>query len=150
MRRLVCAGDESGGCRQRGSLAARVSTNLTSGKSATPDEAWWRNAVIYEIAVISFCDGNGDGQGDLPGLLQRIDYIKWLGAGAVWLTPIFTSPNLDFGYDIADFCAIDPRYGTIEDFERVRDALHDSGIKLILDFVPNHTSDQHPWFIESR
>jgi alpha-glucosidase len=128
-----------------------VSTNLTSDKAAThPDDAWWRNAVVYEIAVISFCDSNGDGQGDLPGLLQRIDYIKWLGPGAVWLTPVFTSPNLDFGYDIADFCAIDPRYGTMADFERVRDALHDSGIRLILDFVPNHTSDQHAWFIESR
>jgi alpha-glucosidase len=111
---------------------------------------WWRNAVIYEIAVISFQDSNGDGRGDLPGLLQRIEYIKWLGVGAVWLTLIYKTPNQDFGYDIADFCAIDPRYGTMEDFERVRDALHEAGIKLILDFVPNHTSDQHAWFAESR
>jgi alpha-glucosidase len=80
----------------------------------------------------------------------RIEYIKWLGVGAVWLTPVYKSPNQDFGYDIADFCAIDPRYGTMEDFERVRDALHEAGIKLILDFVPNHTSDQHAWFAESR
>jgi alpha-glucosidase len=115
-----------------------------------PGEAWWRDAVIYEIAAISFQDSNGDGYGDLPGLLQRIDYLKWLGVGAVWLTPICTSPNQDFGYDISDFCAVDPRYGTMEDFEHVRDALHANGIKLILDFVPNHTSDQHAWFLESR
>jgi alpha-glucosidase len=115
-----------------------------------PGEAWWRDAVIYEIAAISFQDSNGDGYGDLPGLLQRIDYLKWLGVGAVWLTPIYTSPNQDFGYDISDFCAVDPRYGTMEDFEHVRDALHANGIKLILDFVPNHTSDQHAWFLESR
>ena len=99
-----------------------------------------------KLPPFSFQDSNGDGYGDLPGLLQRIDYLKWLGVGAVWLTPICTSPNQDFGYDISDFCAVDPRYGTMEDFEHVRDALHANGIKLILDLVPNHTSDQHPWF----
>ncbi len=127
-----------------------MNTNGTSSKPAAPaDDAWWRNAVIYEIAVVSFQDSNGDGQGDLPGLLQRIGYLKWLGIGAVWLTPIYQSPNQDFGYDIADFCSIDPRFGTMEDFERVIRALHDAGIRLILDFVPNHTSDQHAWFAES-
>ena len=105
---------------------------------------------MYEIAAISFLDSNGDGIGDLPGLLQRIDYLNWLGVGAVWLTPIYKSPNQDFGYDIADFCAVDPRFGTLEDFDRVVRALHDSGIRLILDLVPNHTSDQHAWFRESR
>jgi alpha-glucosidase len=115
-----------------------------------PSQAWWRNAVIYEIAPISFQDSNGDGKGDLPGLLQRIDYLKWLGIGAVWLTPIYRSPMQDFGYDVADFCAVDRRFGTMEDFERVRDALHAAGIRIILDFVPNHTSDQHAWFVESR
>jgi alpha-glucosidase len=114
------------------------------------DESWWRSAVVYEIAAISFQDSNGDGQGDLPGLLQRIDYLKWLGVGAVWLTPIYCSPNQDFGYDIADFCAVDPRFGTLEDFDSVVQALHDAGIRLILDLVPNHTSDQHAWFMESR
>jgi alpha-glucosidase len=129
----------------------RVSGNGAPEMSTTlSDEPWWRKAVIYEIAVISFQDSNGDGQGDLNGLLQRIDYLKWLGVNAVWLTPVYKSPNQDFGYDISDFCAVDPRYGTMEDFERVKNALHESGIKLILDFVPNHTSDQHPWFAESR
>jgi alpha-glucosidase len=118
--------------------------------NAKESEVWWREAVIYEIAVISFQDSDGDGYGDLPGLLQRIDYLKWLGVGAVWLTPICKSPDHDFGYDISDFCAVDPRYGTIEDFDRIQDALHDAGIKLILDLVPNHTSDRHPWFEDSR
>jgi alpha-glucosidase len=113
-------------------------------------EAWWRSAAVYELAVMSFQDSNGDGQGDLPGLLQRIDYLNWLGIGAVWLTPIYESPNQDFGYDIADFCAVDPRFGTLEDFDEVVRAFHDSGIRLILDFVPNHTSDRHAWFRESR
>jgi alpha-glucosidase len=127
-----------------------VSTNETPKPLPASDEAWWRNAVVYEIAAISFQDSNGDGQGDLPGLLQRIDYLNWLGVGAVWLTPIYRSPNRDFGYDIADFCAVDPRFGTQEDFDEVVRALHDSGIRVILDLVPNHTSDEHAWFTESR
>jgi alpha-glucosidase len=110
---------------------------------------WWQHSTIYELAVISFQDSNGDGYGDLPGLLQRVDYLKWLGIGAAWLTPIYKSPDQDFGYDISDFCTVDPRYGTMEDFDRVAAALRDLGIKLILDFVPNHTSDQHIWFQES-
>jgi alpha-glucosidase len=127
-----------------------VSTNAKPRKSSpASDEAWWRSAVVYEIAAISFQDSNGDGQGDLPGLLQRIDYLNWLGVGAVWLTPIYKSPNQDFGYDIADFCAVDSRFGTLEDFDKVVEALHHSGIRLILDLVPNHTSDQHAWFKES-
>jgi alpha-glucosidase len=127
-----------------------VSTNEKSEHSpAASDEAWWRSAVVYEIAAISFQDSDGDGQGDLPGLLQRIDYLKWLGIGAVWLTPIYRSPNQDFGYDIADFCSVDPRAGTLEDFDKVVKALHDAGIRLILDLVPNHTSDQHAWFRQS-
>src|SRR5690242_6089813 len=110
---------------------------------------WWRQAVIYEIAPISFQDSNGDGKGDLRGLLQRIDHLVWLGIGAVWLTPIQKSPMRDFGYDIADYCAIDPVYGTMEDFDRLLEALHRAGIRLILDLVPNHTSSEHPWFGES-
>jgi alpha-glucosidase len=110
---------------------------------------WWRRAVIYEIALISFQDTNGDGRGDLPGLLQRVEYLKWLGVDAVWLTPIQKSPMRDFGYDIANYCAIDPAFGTMEDFDRLLQALHQAGIRLILDLVPNHTSSDHPWFRES-
>jgi alpha-glucosidase len=106
--------------------------------------------VVYEIAAMSFQDSNGDGQGDLPGLLHRVEYLNWLGVGAVWLTPIYKSPNHDFGYDIADFCAVDPRFGTLADFDKVVRALHEWGIRLIIDLVPNHTSSQHEWFRESR
>jgi alpha-glucosidase len=111
---------------------------------------WWQRAVVYEIAPISFQDSNGDGKGDLEGLLRRIDYLQWLGIDVVWLTPPYSSPFADFGYDIVDFCAIDPMYGTMDQFDRVVERLHAAGIRLILDFVPNHTSDRHPWFQESR
>jgi alpha-glucosidase len=111
---------------------------------------WWQSATIYEIAPISFQDSNGDGKGDLPGLISRLDYLEWLGVGAVWLTPIYRSPMLDLGYDVADFCDVDPIFGTLADFDRLVTSLHARGIKLIIDFVPNHTSDQHPWFRESR
>ncbi len=117
--------------------------------ASSDDEEWWRRAVIYEIALISFQDSNGDGKGDLAGLLRRVDYLKWLGIDAVWLTPIYRSPRRDFGYDISDFCAIDPTFGTMEDFDQLLGMLHDAGIRLILDLVPNHTSDEHPWFRES-
>jgi alpha-glucosidase len=127
-----------------------VSINQPSrNRPSPPDESWWRSAVIYEIAVISFQDSNGDGRGDLPGLLQRIEYLEWLGVDAVWLTPIYKTPDQDFGYDIADFCAVDPRFGTMDDFDKVVEALHGAGVRLILDLVPNHTSDQHAWFVES-
>jgi alpha-glucosidase len=111
---------------------------------------WWQRAVIYEIAAISFQDSNGDGKGDLPGLIGRIDYLEWLGIDAVWLTPIYRSPMLDLGYDIEDFRAIDPLFGTMDDFDRLLAELHRRDIALILDFVPNHTSDRHAWFNESR
>jgi alpha-glucosidase len=111
---------------------------------------WWRSAVIYEIAPLSFQDTNGDGKGDLPGIESRLDYLTWLGIDAVWLTPFFPSPMLDFGYDIADYCAVDPIFGTLEDFDRLLEGLHSRGIKLVLDFVPNHTSEKHAWFADSR
>ncbi|HEU0081566.1 MAG TPA: alpha-amylase family glycosyl hydrolase [Bradyrhizobium sp.] len=113
-------------------------------------EDWWRRAVIYEIAPISFQDTNGDGKGDLKGIERRVDYLQWLGIDAVWLTPFFVSPMQDFGYDIADYCAVDPDFGTLEDFDRLVEMLHRHDIRLILDYVPNHTSDQHAWFIDSR
>jgi alpha-glucosidase len=114
------------------------------------DNAWWRRGIFYEIAPISFQDSNDDGQGDLPGLMRRLDYLEWLGINVVWLTPIYPSPMLDLGYDIADYCAIDPIYGTLADFDALVAALHARDIRVILDLVPNHTSDRHPWFVESR
>jgi alpha-glucosidase len=106
--------------------------------------------VFYQIAPISFQDSNGDGKGDLPGLLGRLDYLKWLGVDAVWITPFYPSPFRDLGYDIADFCEVDPVFGSLADLDRLLVELHACDIKLIIDFVPNHTSDQHPWFEESR
>jgi alpha-glucosidase len=111
---------------------------------------WWQRAVIYQIAVPSFQDSDGDGKGDLPGLIKRIGYLSWLGVDAVWLTPIYRSPMRDFGYDIADFCSVDPRFGTLKEFDELVAALHARDIRIILDFVPNHTSDEHAWFAESR
>src|SRR4051794_6420549 len=111
---------------------------------------WWRSAVIYEIAPLSFQDTNGDGKGDLKGIESRIDYLAWLGVDAVWLTPFYPSQMQDFGYDIDDYCAVDPIFGSLEDFDRLLARLHDVGIKVVLDFVPNHTSDKHAWFIDSR
>jgi alpha-glucosidase len=112
--------------------------------------AWWQQAVFYEIAPISFQDSNQDGKGDLPGLIDRIGYLEWLGIDAIWLSPVYVSPMRDLGYDIADFCSIDPLYGTLSDFDMLVNTLHARGMRLILDFVPNHTSDVHPWFRESR
>src|ERR1700730_14404328 len=112
--------------------------------------AWWQKGVIYQIYPRSFQDSNSDGIGDLNGILSRLDYLVELGIDAVWLSPIFPSPMADFGYDIADYCDVDPIFGTLDDFDRLLAALHSAGLKLILDFVPNHTSDRHPWFLESR
>ena len=111
---------------------------------------WWQHAVIYEIYPRSFQDSNGDGIGDLNGILKRLDYLVLLGVDAIWISPIYPSPMADFGYDVADYCGIDPIFGTIQDFDRLLAEAHRRGLKVILDFVPNHTSDQHPWFLESR
>jgi alpha-glucosidase len=114
------------------------------------DKNWWRHGVFYQIYPRSFQDTNADGVGDLAGIIERLPYLKALGIDAVWLSPIFPSPMADFGYDISDYGDIDPLFGSMEDFDALVSAVHDSGLKLILDLVPNHTSDQHPWFIESR
>src|SRR4051812_38905724 len=111
---------------------------------------WWQSGVIYQIYPRSFQDTNADGIGDLNGVASRLDHLVDLGVDAIWLSPIFTSPMADFGYDVADYCGIDPIFGTLDDFDRLVATVHRRGLKLILDFVPNHTSDQHPWFIESR
>jgi alpha-glucosidase len=112
--------------------------------------SWWRDGIFYQIYPRSFQDSDGDGVGDLTGILHRLPYLLTLGVDAIWLSPIFVSPMADFGYDIADYTAIDPLFGTMEDFDALVKAAHDSGLKIILDFVPNHTSDQHPWFLEAR
>jgi alpha-glucosidase len=111
---------------------------------------WWQRGPIYEVYPRSFQDSNGDGIGDLAGIRQRLDYLAALGVAALWLSPVYPSPMADFGYDVADYCDIDPIFGTLQEFNALVEEAHRRGLKLILDFVPNHTSDQHPWFIESR
>lgn len=111
---------------------------------------WWERGTIYQIYPRSFQDSDGDGVGDLRGIERRLDYLVDLGVDAVWLSPIFPSPMADFGYDVADYCGIDPLFGNLEDFDRLIGRLHRRGLKLLLDFVPNHSSDRHPWFVESR
>ncbi|NUR92744.1 MAG: glycoside hydrolase family 13 protein [Nonomuraea sp.] len=108
--------------------------------------SWWRDAVIYEVYVRSFADGDGDGVGDLIGVRQRLPYLKDLGVDAIWLTPFFTSPMADFGYDVADYRDVDPLFGNLGDFKALVDDAHGLGLRVIVDIVPNHTSDQHPWF----
>ena len=114
------------------------------------EKSWWKNGVVYQIYPRSFADGNGDGIGDLPGITGRLDYLADLGVDAIWLSPINPSPDVDFGYDVADYKDIDSKYGTLADFDNLLKEAHARGIRLILDLVLNHTSDQHPWFIESR
>jgi alpha-glucosidase len=111
---------------------------------------WWQYGILYEVYPRSFQDANGDGIGDLQGIRKRLDYLAGLGIKGVWIAPFYPSPMADFGYDISDYCNVDRIFGTLDDFDRLLRAIHERGLKLILDFVPNHTSDQHPWFVESR
>jgi alpha-glucosidase len=114
------------------------------------DAAWWRGAVIYQIYPRSFLDTDGDGVGDLPGIIQRLDYVASLGVDAIWIAPFFRSPMADFGYDIADYRDVDPLFGTLDDFDRLLAKAHSLGLKVMIDQVLSHTSDQHAWFKESR
>ena len=114
------------------------------------DLSWWKHAVVYQVYPRSFQDSNGDGIGDLNGIGNRLDYFVELGIDAIWISPIYPSPMEDFGYDVADYCGIDPMFGTMQDFDRLLEEAHRRGLRVILDFVPNHSSDQHPWFVESR
>jgi alpha-glucosidase len=111
---------------------------------------WWQRGTVYQVYPRSFMDANGDGIGDLAGIASRLDYLRSLGIDALWLSPIYPSPMKDFGYDVADYTAVDPLFGTLADFDRLIEAAHARSLKVILDFVPNHTSDEHPWFKESR
>ena len=108
----------------------------------------WRDGVVYQIYPRSFCDSNGDGVGDLPGIRSKLDHLEELGVDAVWLSPIFPSPMADYGYDVADYKGVDPVFGTLEDFDALVADLHGRDIRLLLDFVPCHTSIEHPWFTE--
>src|SRR4026209_3691 len=111
---------------------------------------WWQRGIIYQGYPRSFMAAAGGGVGDLAGVLSRLDYLEWLGVEALWLSPIYPSPMADFGYDVADYIGVDPLFGTLDDFDRLVQAAHARGLKVILDFVPNHTSDPHPWFPQAR
>ncbi|MDR2037623.1 MAG: glucohydrolase, partial [Bacteroidales bacterium] len=113
------------------------------------DNHWWKRAVFYHIYPKSFQDSNGDGIGDIRGIINRLDYLTTLGIDAVWLSPVYRSPMADGGYDISDYCDIDPVFGTLDDFRELLAKAHDKGIRVIMDLVMNHTSDRHPWFVES-
>lgn len=121
---------------------------MSTGSS--PGEPWWKTGVFYQIYPRSFADSNGDGVGDLEGARQRLDYLAWLGVDAVWLSPFYPSPMADFGYDVSDYCDVDPLFGSLSDFDRLLAEAHQRNLRVIIDWVPNHTSDQHPWFVESR
>ncbi len=121
-----------------------------SPTSAVEGRDWWKRAVFYEIYPRSFSDSNGDGIGDLNGITSKLDYLKELGVDAIWITPCFPSPQVDFGYDVSDYENIDPMYGTLADFDNLASEAKKRNIRIILDFVVNHTSDQHPWFLDSR
>lgn len=114
------------------------------------DIPWWKQKIIYQIYPMSFCDSNGDGIGDLPGIISRLDYLQRLGVGALWLSPVYPSPNKDNGYDISDYCEIHPNYGTLADMDRLIAEAKKRDIRIIMDFVINHTSDRHEWFQKSR
>ena len=115
-------------------------------KDGSAQESWWRDGIFYQIYPRSFQDGNADGVGDIAGIVSRLPYLQALGIDAIWLSPIFPSPMADFDFDISDYNGIDPLFGTMEDFDALVSVAHGSGLKIILDLVPNHTSDQHPWF----
>ena len=114
------------------------------------NDLWYKNAVVYCLNVGTYMDSNADGVGDLAGVLSRLDYLRWLGVDALWLSPIYPSPMKDFGYDVADYTGVDPLFGTLADFDRLVQAAHARDLKVILDFVPNHTSDEHEWFKAAR
>jgi alpha-glucosidase len=129
----------------------RIRWAMTTQQNDKPvSYLWWQRGIIYQVYPRSFLDTNGDGVGDIPGIIARLDYLRWLGVDAVWISPLYPSPMKDFGYDVADYAGIHPLFGTLDDFDRLIREAHARELKVILDFVPNHSSDQHPWFVESR
>jgi alpha-glucosidase len=146
---LAAAAITAGGQQLQPKPTQSSSKGSTAG-SAAAERDWWKNAVIYEIYPRSFQDTNGDGIGDLNGITARLDYLKDLGVDAIWLTPVYPSPQVDFGYDISDYESIDPQYGTLKDFDRLVAEADKRHIRVLMDMVMNHTSDQHQWFLQSR
>jgi alpha-glucosidase len=148
----ICAFTMS--CASLNSVVTAQSSTSTSVAQAIKDQPtgseWWRHAVIYELYPRSFQDSNGDGVGDIKGITSRLDYLHDLGIDAIWITPMYPSPGIDYGYDISDYVAIDPLYGTMEDFDNLVAEAKKRDIRIIMDYVINHTSDQHKWFLESR
>src|SRR3954464_3111585 len=129
-------------------IRERLHARMAGG--ARSDEPWWKTAVVYQVYPRSFADANGDGIGDLAGLESRLDYLAHLGVDVIWLSPVYPSPQDDNGYDIADYRGVDPMFGTLEDLDRLLGEVHARGMRLVMDLVVNHTSDEHPWFAESR
>ena len=111
---------------------------------------WWRDGVLYQIYPRSFADSTGTGHGDLRGVIEHLDHLSWLGIDGIWLSPINPSPDADWGYDVADYTDVDPDFGTLEDLDRLVAEAADRGIRVLIDLVPNHTSDRHPWFVDAR
>ncbi len=130
-------------------MTVKEDSSQTDQTEETPDRDWWRQAVVYQIYPRSFADANGDGIGDLEGIISKVPYLKELGVDAVWLSPFYPSELADGGYDVADYRDVDPRIGNLEQFQEMVDRLHDAGIKVVIDIVPNHSSDQHVWFQEA-
>src|SRR3979490_512087 len=135
-------------CLAATGLAGRC-TAVASGSAPAVVNSWWKDAVIYEIYPRSFQDSNGDGIGDLNGITQRLDYLQALGVDGIWISPMYPSPQVDFGYDISDYENVDRQYGTLKDFDRLVEEAKKRNIRVVLDIVLNHTSDKHKWFMES-
>jgi hypothetical protein len=135
---------------RRRKATRRAAPKQRSKRRSAARQVWWRDGVVYQIYPRSFMDSNGDGVGDLEGIRQRLDHLSWLGVDAIWISPCFPSPMADFGYDVSDYCDIDPRFGTLADFDRLLADAHERGLRILLDLVPNHSSSEHAWFRESR
>jgi alpha-glucosidase len=134
----------------RGGLNLRAARYLTGWMRGSSGHLWWQRGVVYQVYPRSFMDASGDGVGDLPGITSRLEYLRWLGVDAVWISPFYSSPMADFGYDISDYKDVHPLFGTLEDFDGLVAEAHGLGLKVILDYVPNHTSGEHRWFVQSR
>ena len=143
------ASEEQTDAEQAEPAAEQVQQDQEGGREMAEGLKWWQKTNVCEIYVRSFNDTDGDGIGDLNGVTEKLDYLKELGVGAIWLTPCFKSPQADNGYDVADYCAIDEMFGTMEDMDRLIEEAGKRDIRIVMDLVFNHTSDQHDWFLES-